>query len=131
MKNKIDSISLTLPLKEKYISLLRLMVSAIGVRKEIVYDDIEDIKLAVDEAFLFAINNKNISTDDENRIEFNIEISEQSIKITVPFKTIDEKKKIKESIGMILIKEIMNEFNIIDNNNESKIEMVKLLSKKE
>lgn len=131
MKNKIDSISLTLPLKEKYISLLRLMVSAIGVRKEIVYDDIEDIKLAVDEAFLFAINNKNILADNENRIEFNIEISEQSIKITVPFKTINEKKKIKESIGMILIKEIMNEFNIIKSNNESKIEMVKLLSKKE
>lgn len=130
MKNKIDSISLTLPLKEKYISLLRLMVSAIGVRKEIIYDDIEDIKLAVDEAFLYAINNKKILTG-ENSIEFNIDIGEQSIKINVPFKNLDSKNRIKKTIGMILIKEIMDEFHLIENDNEVKLEMLKLLSKKE
>ncbi|GAA4724872.1 anti-sigma B factor RsbW [Brevibacillus fulvus] len=49
-KENADVVELSLPAKEEYIGLARLLVSGIANRAGLSYDEIEDVKLAVAEA---------------------------------------------------------------------------------
>jgi serine/threonine-protein kinase RsbW len=54
-KNSIEKISLTIPSKEEYISIVRLLISGFASKLNFDFDEIEEIKIAVSEVCLNSI----------------------------------------------------------------------------
>ena len=50
MMKAFDYIEIRVPAKPQYVSVIRLMVSGLGVRVGFSYDEIEDLKIATSEA---------------------------------------------------------------------------------
>lgn len=46
----LDEITLTVPANEGFVPLLRSMIAAVAARLDIPYDEIDDLRLAIDEA---------------------------------------------------------------------------------
>lgn len=55
MKHTTDIVTLTIPPKEEYISLVRLLVSGFASKWNFNYDEIEEIKIAVSEICLNSV----------------------------------------------------------------------------
>jgi len=72
------NIDLVLPLEKQYAQVLRLAVAGIANRLDFNWEQIEDIKLAVEEAFLLTR-----SADSVSRIHFNFTVKPDSLTITV------------------------------------------------
>lgn len=80
-----EEISVKLPAKEKYGGLLRLTVMGIGIRLDCTFDQIDDLKLATNEAFLLLLKNINRTT---NSIEFKYLIDNEKVVVVVPLKNV-------------------------------------------
>lgn len=116
-----ENIEFSLPLKKKYVSLLRLVVSAICVRMDCTYDLIEDVKLSVDEAFLLAIKQKGKQAKD---IMISFAISPELIEIDFPFPA---EKPRQNSMGIFLIKSLMDDISFVDNTGFAVLKMKKII----
>ena len=46
----MDEITLTTPAKEAFVPILRSMIAAVAARLDIPYDEVDDLRLAIDEA---------------------------------------------------------------------------------
>ena len=122
-----DVISVFLPPDERYVHLLRLTVSGIGLRMDLTYDDVEDLKLAVNEAFLLAIGHSR-----NDRVAVDFQVSSDSAEVL--FKSVGDLAEHAdsddhESLGIFLIKGVMDEVNFESSNGETSLRMVKQLAK--
>lgn len=119
-----ENIEFTLPLKKKYVSLLRLVVSAICVRMDCTYDIIEDVKLSVDEAFLLAIKQKG---KQENDIMISFSVSPENIEINFPFPA---EKPRKNSMGIFLINSLMDDITFVNDAGFTVLKMKKVIKER-
>jgi len=71
------NVDLVLPLQKQYAQVLRLAVAGIASRLDFNWEQVEDIKLAAEEAFLLAR-----SADSASRIHFNFTVKPDSLIIT-------------------------------------------------
>jgi serine/threonine-protein kinase RsbW len=117
---KKNIITLTIPSKPDYISVVRLTSSAIANNIGFNIDDIEDIKVSIAEACINAL-----SKSDEISIEFKIEEDKLIIKVNnvSPCKdhTLNSNKEIE--LGILIIKSLMDEVNF----NGEGVEMIKYI----
>ena len=116
-----DKISLTIPNRPDYISLVRLTTSGIGSSMALDIDDIEDIKVSIGEACI----NSLIDDSEEINITFMIDEEKISIEVSNVIEEIpddmDEKKE--RELGLLIIKSLMDQVNF----NEKGIEMIKYI----
>lgn len=122
-----DVISVFLPPDERYVHLLRLTVSGIGLRMDLTYDDVEDLKLAVNEAFLLAIGHSR-----DERVGVDFQMSGDSAEVL--FRSVGDLAEHAEgddheSLGLFLIKGVMDEVEFETSNEETSLRMVKKLAK--
>lgn len=117
-----DIISLTIPRKPDYISLVRLTTSGIGYSMGLSLDDIEDIKVSIGEA---CINSFMLNSGDDISLIFEIDEERLSIKVTnvkesIP-EDLDERKE--RELGLLIIRSLMDEVIF----NEEGINMIKYI----
>ncbi|MBU5428363.1 ATP-binding protein [Tissierella pigra] len=117
-----DVISLIIPRKPDYISLIRLTTSGIGNSMALSVDDIEDIKVSIGEA---CINALILNEKEEILIVFEIEEERLTVKVTGVKENIPdyiEDKKERE-LGLLIIKSLMDKVAFTENG----IEMIKYI----
>lgn len=51
-----DRVGLTVPAKGEYAKVVRMTAAALASRLGMSYDDVEDVRMAVDEAFIYAVD---------------------------------------------------------------------------
>lgn len=116
-----DKISLTIPGKPDYISLVRLATSGIGNSMALAIDDIEDIKVSIGEACINALIN------DVENIYISFEIDEEKISINVSNVIEEISDDIEESkereLGLLIIKSLMDHVEFTKDG----VEMVKYI----
>lgn len=128
MNEGVDRISVDVPLDEKYGHLLRLAVSGIGLRMDYTYDDIEDLKLAVDEAYLLAIREG--SRQERASVEFLVHEDRMEILFHgLQANSLPEQSPDLESFGLFLIKGVMDEVNFAADDGADVLRMTKFLKK--
>ena len=76
-----DRVTLTVPAKSEYAKTVRMTASALVSRMGMSYDEVEDVRMAADEAFIYAV--ETLSADDEVRFEFTIADAEIIIDVAV------------------------------------------------
>jgi serine/threonine-protein kinase RsbW len=75
-----DTITLTVPTKTEYAKAVRMTAAALVSRMGMTYDEVDDVRMAAEEAFVYAIDT--LPEDAEVRFEFRV--SETEIEILVP-----------------------------------------------
>ncbi len=78
----VDTISITIPDKEKFIPLLRLVLGGVAIRKNVCYDDLDDVQLAVDDLLANRVPNG-------GQISMVVRIEDSTLDITVEAKVDD------------------------------------------
>lgn len=117
-----DVISLTIPRKPDYISLVRLATSGIGYSMGLNVDDIEDIKVSIGEA---CINSFMLNDGEEISLVFEIDEEKLAINVTkvreiIP-KDLEERKE--RELGLLIIRSLMDEVIF----NDDGIRMIKYI----
>lgn len=117
-----DIISITIPKKPDYISLVRLTTSGIGCSMGLNVDDIEDIKVSIGEA---CINSLTLSDKEEISLVFEIDEEKLSVKVSNVKENINEESddRKERELGLLIIKSLMDEVRF----NEYGIEMIKYI----
>lgn len=117
-----DIISITIPKKPDYISLIRLTTSGIGCSMGLNVDDIEDIKVSIGEA---CINSLTLSDKEEISLVFEIDEEKLSVKVSNVKENINEEldDRKERELGLLIIKSLMDEVKF----NEYGIEMIKYI----
>ncbi len=119
-----DNISLSIPCKPDYISVVRLTTSAIANSMGLNIDEIEDIKVCIGEACVNVINQ---NCKDEIHIEYEIQEDKLTIKVNnVTNEIIDDNDSEDfrgAELGLFIINSLMDEVKF----NEQGINMIKYI----
>lgn len=117
---KKDIITITIPSKPDYISVIRLTSSAIASNIGLNIEEIEDIKVSIAEACINAIDKS-----DEITIQFNIETDKLIMKVDNVSSSKDDNIDLdrERELGILIIKSLMDEVNF----SEEGVEMIKYI----
>lgn len=117
-----DIISLKIPSKAKYISLVRLTVSSMVYNAGFDVDEIDDIKVSMAEA---CINALTFSHDKDIEIEFKLDEESLTIEVGNVLEDIpnDIEEKNERELGLLIIKSLMDEVSFTSYG----IEMIKYI----
>lgn len=134
-----EVIELKIPAKTKYMLVVRLSVTGIGQRMEFSVDDIEDLKIAVGEAYINSIRHGYEKEEPGNFIHITFSIQPTKIEIVIKdngrgfdIAPIDEylekvdNAKIKGiGMGIYLMKTLMDEVEFNSYPNGTEVRLVK------
>lgn len=103
-----DKISLNIPAKPDYISLIRLTSSSIAHNTGFNIEEIEDIKVSIGEA---CVNVINLSDVDEISIRYIVEKNKITVKVNDMVEDIDNELNNSQEakLGLLIIKSLMDE----------------------
>jgi serine/threonine-protein kinase RsbW len=75
-----DLITLTVPARSEFAKIVRMTAAALVGRTEMSYDDVEDVRMAAEEAFVYAVDTLPEGAD----VRFEFRVTDDSIAIDVP-----------------------------------------------
>ncbi len=78
-----DLITLTVPARSEFARTVRMTAAALVGRTEMTYDDVEDVRMAAEEAFVYAVDTLPEGAD----VTFEFLLTDDSIQIAVPLGT--------------------------------------------
>ncbi len=118
-----ECIRLSLPINSAYVSAARLTASSIANRMGFEIDEIEDVKAAVSEACTFIIKTFLPQKDSDFQVVFNM--SADTVRITISTGDTLNDFNPDEEMGLIMIKALMDSFEIIQADGTFAINMTK------
>jgi serine/threonine-protein kinase RsbW len=74
-----DQITLTVPAKSEYARTVRMTAAALVGRTSMSYDDVEDVRMAAEEAFVYAVD----TLPEDSEVRFTFTVDDDSIGIDV------------------------------------------------
>lgn len=110
-----DKITLEIPKKSEFISIIRLAASAIVNKLEFNIDEVDDIKIIISEISVMLI--KSIENDSK-KLRFEFTLENNSIKIDVEDLNEGSFNIDKEDLSMLIIESLADEFRVDQNNNK-------------
>lgn len=127
MTKPVQSIYLELPVSEEYAHLLRLMVAGIASRMNFNLDAVDDLKIAVEEAYLMAIN-----CNFGSSLGINFNGSEDGLEIVFkglikPRPDLEENQRKEQDYGLFIIEAVVDELETVASENSSDLKLVKNL----
>ena len=122
-----QSVYLEIPISEEYAHLLRLMVSGIASRMNFNLDAVDDLKIAVEEAYLMAISccfgaSQGINF---NNTEKGLEIIFKNL--IRPREDLEENQRRELDYGLFIIKAVVDEMEVTAAESGSDLRLVKYL----
>lgn len=76
-----DRVTLTVPAKSEYARTVRMTASALVSRMGMSYDEVEDVRMAADEAFIYAV--ETLPAGGDVRLDFLVDHDELTIDVAV------------------------------------------------
>ncbi len=74
-----DRITLNVPAKAEYAKTVRMTAAALVSRMGMTYDGVDDVRMAAEEAFIYAVD----TLPEEANVEFRFEVSDEQLEIVV------------------------------------------------
>lgn len=121
------SIYIELPISEEYAHFLRLMVAGIAGRLSFGIDDIDDLKIAAEEAYVMAVN---CCFGSKQRIDFNF--SDDGLEITffdllLPRLSLDDNQRKEQDYGLFIIQAVVDEMKTGEGTGGADLKLIKKL----
>jgi serine/threonine-protein kinase RsbW len=74
-----DRITLSVPAKSEYAKTVRMTAAALVSRMDMTYDDVDDVRMAAEEAFVYAVDTR----EGGEEVEFTFDIDGDSLEMRV------------------------------------------------
>jgi len=120
-----ETIHIELPISEEYAHLLRLMVSGIASRMAFGIDEVDDLKIATEEAYLMAIN---CCFNPMQKIDFDFSDKELTIifrDLILPRASLDDNQKKEQDYSIFIINAVVDELVAESKNDASDLVILK------
>lgn len=120
-----DLITLTVPARSEYAKTVRMTAAALAGRTEMTYDDVEDVRMAADEAFVYATDGLPEGCD----VQFEFRVTDDSIEMTVPLgaekRASDEESERAAAYAVFILESVCDEYEFTSDENGARLRLVK------
>lgn len=120
-----DLITLIVPARSEYARTVRMTAAALVGRTEMTYDDVEDVRMAAEEAFVYAVDTLPEGAD----IRFEFRVTDDSIEIGVPLGTkkasSDEETERSASYAVFILESVCDEYEFTSDENGAHLRLLK------
>ena len=117
-----DRIQIELPIEKEFARLLRLMVSGVASRMNFDLDAVDDLRIAIEEAYLMAMRYK---VADPLKVSF----TTQPDRLQIDFKGMSlssaEEENQKEDFGSFILGAVVDEMEVSQENKEFNLSLTK------
>ncbi len=105
-----DRITLTVPARGEYAKTVRLAAAELASRLGMSYDEVDDVRIAAEEAFVYACD----CVGDDEDVTFRFEVSEDALGVTVgPMPDIRGiRPGVSEGYAEFILRSVCDEFEI-------------------
>lgn len=122
-----DQVTLTVPARGDFARTVRMAAAELATRMEMSYDEVEDVRMAVEEAFVYACE----SVDEDEPITFVFTVGDGELAATVgPFtlNTADEDdRRTAESYAELILRSLCDDFSLQHDGNECTLRLTRLV----
>jgi serine/threonine-protein kinase RsbW len=120
-----DLITLTVPARSEYARTVRMTAAALVGRTEMNYDDVEDVRMAAEEAFVYAIDTLPEGAD----VRFEFRITGDSIEIGVPLgvekAASDEEAERAAAYAVFILESVCDEYGFTSDEGGAHLRLLK------
>lgn len=107
-----DCITLKVPAKSEYAKTVRMTAAALVSRMDMTYDDVDDVRMAAEEAFVFAADT--MGEEDDVAFLFEVGDNEITIKVTLGSEAdaSDEEVERRTSYATFILQSVCDSFEL-------------------
>ena len=120
-----DHITLTVPARSEFAKTVRLTAAALAGRVDMSYEDVEDVRMAAEEAFVYAVDTLPAGVD----VRFEFTVGDGSITIDVPLgperTAIDEEAERAAAYAVFILESVCDEYEFVTGENGAHLRLVK------
>ena len=109
MGQSTDRVVLRLPAQSAYLSVLRTATASLASRLDFTIDDIEDLRIAVDEACAMLLSQAEAGAD----LECSFELSSEAIAVRVKVPTIDGEPPARDTFAWTVLTALAGEVDAV------------------
>jgi serine/threonine-protein kinase RsbW len=120
-----DLITLTVPARSEYARTVRMTAAALVGRTEMNYDDVDDVRMAAEEAFVYAVDTLPEGSD----VRFEFRLTEDSIEIGVGLGiekiTPEDESERAAAYAVFILESVCDEYEFTTNENGAHLRLLK------
>jgi serine/threonine-protein kinase RsbW len=120
-----DLITLTVPARSEYARTVRMTAAALVGRTEMTYDDVEDVRMAAEEAFVYAVDTLPEGAD----VCFQFRLGANSIEIGVPLGAdrafSDEETERAAAYAVFILESVCDEYEFTSDESGAHLRLLK------
>jgi serine/threonine-protein kinase RsbW len=120
-----DHITLTVPAKSEYAKTVRMTAAALVSRMGMTYDEVDDVRMAAEEAFVYAVDT--LPEDGEVRFEFGVNDDELTVVVALGEEdpSDDEEAERRAAYATFILESVVDEYEFASDENGAHIRLVK------
>jgi serine/threonine-protein kinase RsbW len=120
-----DRITLTVPARSEFAKTVRMTAAALAGRTNMSYDDVEDVRMAAEEAFVYATDT--LPEDDDVRFEFTVDGDCIAIDVLLGAERadIDEEGERAASYAIFILESVCDEYEFLTGEDGAHLRLVK------
>ena len=120
-----DSSTLTVPAKSEYARTVRMAAAALVSRTGMTYDDVDDVRMAAEEAFVYAVDTMPEGAD----VRFDFLVSDDGLEIDVRLGTerpgSDEETERRAAYATFILQSVCDSYEFATDENGAHLRLVK------
>jgi serine/threonine-protein kinase RsbW len=120
-----DLITLTVPARSEYARTVRMTAAALVGRTDMSYDDVEDVRMAAEEAFVYAVDTLPEGSD----VRFEFIVSDDALVIDVPLGSekvsSDEEGERAAAYAVFILESVCDEYKFMSDDSGAHLRLVK------
>ncbi len=120
-----DRVTLTVPARSEYARTVRMTAAALVGRTDMSYDDVEDVRMAAEEAFVYAVD----TLPDGSDVRFDFLVSDDALEIDVPLGTerveSDEEGERAAAYAVFILESVCDEYEFATDEQGAHLRLVK------
>lgn len=105
-----DTITLTVPAKGEYAKTVRMTAAALVSRMDMTYDEVDDVRMAAEEAFVYAVDTR----EPDETIDFTFRVDNTSVEIVVALgsasRLSDEEEEQRASLATFILDSVSDHY---------------------
>ena len=120
-----DRVTLTVPAKSEYAKAVRMTAAALVARTSMSFDDVEDVRMAAEEAFVYAV--ESLPPDSEVRFEFLV--SDDALEIDVALgaemPSSDDDAERSAAYAVFILESVCDEYKFASDDDGAHLHLIK------
>jgi serine/threonine-protein kinase RsbW len=125
----VDRIVLTVPSRGEYAKAVRMTASGLAARMDMTYDELDDVRIATEEAFVYACDH----ASESGEVEIEFLVAEESIEVKVNLsdglRVADEEAERRAAYATFILQSVSDTFEMSSDETGPYLRVVKRVAK--